>query len=159
MERVAEPLTMYGARSDLPGIDWSWVAGQLERAAAYWLTAPTSGHPHPRPLWGIWHVDRLQLSIGSPVLSAATEARIPVTVHLGHVTEVVIVEGVVAGTTAEPDVLEAYDRKYDWHYTVAEYGPLTTIEPVKVMAWRSGGWAGRDGFEAAGRWRSHPRIS
>lgn len=158
MERKAGPLTMYGTPAQLATIEWPWVADHLRRAGAYWLTVPTSGHPHPRPVWGLWHRDLLQLSIGSPALRAGATRRAPVTVHLGDVTDVVIVEGAVAGTTDEIGVLEAYNNKYDWNYTVAEYGPLTTVEPVKVMAWRSAGWAGRDGFEAAGRWRAPPRT-
>jgi hypothetical protein len=50
-------------------------------------------------------------------------------------------------------VLRRYDKKYDWRYDVDVYGPLTAIAPVTVLAWRSAGWAGRDGFKASGRWR------
>ncbi|MEO1065515.1 MAG: hypothetical protein AAFZ07_29210 [Actinomycetota bacterium] len=153
MERIAEPLTMYGERSELAVVDWPWATEQLARAGAYWLTAPTATHPHPRPVWGVWHRDRLHLSIGSPALQAATEPSAPVTVHLGHDTDVVIVEGEVAGPTTDRALVDAYDTKYDWSYSVDEYGPLTTIQPRKVLAWRSAGWAGRGGFQAAGRWR------
>ncbi|MFV0259288.1 MAG: hypothetical protein ACK5PP_12670 [Acidimicrobiales bacterium] len=36
------------------------------------------------------------------------------------------------------------------------FGPLTLVEPVKVIAWRMDGWAGRDGFQATGRWTFPP---
>ena len=51
-----------------------------------------------------------------------------------------------------PGVIERYNAKYDWDYQVGEYGELAVVEPARVMAWRSGGWAGRDGFQATGRW-------
>ncbi len=149
--------TFYGAASDRPELDWSWVRDQLETAGTYWVVAPTSGHPHPRPVWGIWADERLHLSIGSPALLSGLADGAPVTVHLDSGTDVVIVEGhrarspgPAAGAGAE--LLAAYDRKYDWHYDVATYGPLTSVEPAKILAWRSGGWAGRDGFQVDGCW-------
>ncbi len=145
----------YGAASDRPAVEWRWVHDQLETAGTYWVVGPTSGHPHPRPVWGIWADDRLHLSVGSPALSSGLTAGTPVTVHLDSGTDVVIVEGTrgnPADTRSAPALLAAYERKYDWHYDTAGYGPLVTIEPSKVLAWRSAGWAGRDGFQVAGCW-------
>ncbi|MDH3707134.1 MAG: hypothetical protein OES57_13780 [Acidimicrobiia bacterium] len=153
MEPTAETLRLYHQPSDAAALEWAWVDGQLAHAGAYWTTSRSPGHPHPRPLWGIWRDHRLHLSIGSPVLVRQLEADPAVTVHLGHDTDVVIVEGAVAGATDAGDLVAAYDAKYDWSYTVAEYGPLTTVEPVAVLAWRSAGWAGRGGFQQSGRWR------
>jgi hypothetical protein len=96
----------------------------------------------------------LHLSIGSPVINrqlAADTAPI-VTAHLESGTDVVILEGTVAGTTEDATLLELYDAKYDWNYTVEEYGPLTTVVPTTVVAWRSAGWAGRESFRTAGKW-------
>ena len=59
----------------------------------------------------------------------------------------------MVGRTEDDELLAAYNTKYDWDYTVAEYGPLTTLAPSKVMAWSSTGWAGRGGFRRSGRWR------
>ncbi|CAN5657968.1 hypothetical protein BH24ACT5_BH24ACT5_19960 [soil metagenome] len=53
---------------------------------------------------------------------------------------------------SDSQLLNAYNAKYDWDYMVDEYGPFTLVEPAKVIAWRSAGWAGRDGFQATGRW-------
>lgn len=152
MEPTASPLVMYGSRAEVGGLGWQWVEDQLASAGAYWIVAPGNGHPHPRPVWGIWRLNRLLLSIGSPMISAYVEAGGPVTVHLGGVNDVVIVEGASADSVADSDLVGAYNAKYDWDYSVEEYGPFTTVEPTKVIAWRSGGWAGRDGFEATGRW-------
>jgi len=78
---------------------------------------------------------------------------VPVTVHLGSVTDVVIVEGLVSGPNSEREALDAYNAKYDWDYTIDRYGPFTTVAPLTVMAWRSAGWAGREGFQQMGKWR------
>lgn len=55
--------------------------------------------------------------------------------------------------SVERDVITKYDRKYDWQYEVDQYGPLVVVEVDKVMAWRSAGRHGRDGFQSAARWR------
>ncbi len=75
------------------------------------------------------------------------------TVHLESGTDVVIVECRRIDSGNDSDALRLYNAKYDWNYAVDEYGPLTVLQPTIFMAWRSGGAAGRDGFQAAGRWR------
>jgi hypothetical protein len=148
-------LRFFGQASDAAPLEWSWVDAALAGAPDYWVIAPTPAdgvHPHPRPVWGVWLDEQLYLSIGSPAIARATVTGAPVTVHLDSGVDVVIVEGDVAGPTDAADVIAAYDRKYDWTYTVDEYGPLTTVTPRRVLAWRSGGFAGRDGFVQSGRW-------
>ena len=155
MDPVAEELFMYGAPAEVHDLEWPWVAEQLASAGAYWAVTPSSERPHPRPVWGVWLHDVLYLSIGSPRLSADARDDVAITVHLGSVTDVVIVEGLATGRNSDARVLDAYNAKYDWNYTIDEYGPFTTVAPTKVMAWRSAGWAGRG---PAGR-RSRPRAS
>lgn len=104
-------------------------------------------------MWGVWHANVLHLSIGSPIVTSALDIDPLVTAHLGSDTDVVIVEGAVTGRTADAAVLQRYDEKYEWPYDINEYGPLTAIAPLTVLAWRSAGWAGRDRFTASGRWR------
>lgn len=67
----------------------------------------------------------LFLSIGSPKIKADAQAEGPVTVHLGSINDVVIVEGRTAGSTGDSHLLNAYNAKYDWDSTVDEYGPFT----------------------------------
>ena len=153
MDPVACELVMYGAPADTRGLHWAWVDEQLVSAGAYWTVTPSNVHPHPRPVWGIWRRNVLHLSIGSPRLNADAQDDVPVTVHLGSVTDVVIVEGLIAGHTNDREVIEAYNAKYDWDYTIDEYGPFTTVAPSKVLAWRSAGWAGREGFQQSRKWR------
>ena len=152
MEPRAEHLEMYGSRAETGGLEWSWVNAQLEKAGAYWIVTPSDDHPHPRPVWGIWRQNRLFLSIGSPKLRSNTQSDAPVTAHLGSANDVVIIEGRSAGSVTDVHAIEAYNTKYDWDYAVDEYGPFTLVEPIKVIAWRSAGWAGREGFQATGRW-------
>jgi hypothetical protein len=147
---------MYGQPAEVGGLPWSWVDAQLGEAPAYWVVTPADRPPRPRPVWGVWLDTKLHLSIGSPALSAGLGEAVPVTVHLGSVTDVVIVEGWCVGPVDDQRILGPYDDKYDWSYEVDRYGPLTTIAPVKVMAWRSAGWAGREGFQQTGRWRFPP---
>jgi hypothetical protein len=147
------PLRMYGEPSTAPPLAWSWVQDQLERAGTYWVVSRATGHPHPRPVWGVWRGGAVHLSVGSPALARQLTATREATVHLDSGTDVVIVEGRVEVAAPDPEVLTAYDRKYDWRYDVEQYGPLTRIRPVSVLSWRSAGWAGRDGFQEVGRWR------
>jgi hypothetical protein len=153
-----ERLVMYGEPSDVDELDWSWVDAELASAGTYWITASGAGHPHPRPVWGIWADERLDLSIGSPVIARLLGDRPEVAVHLDSGTDVVVVEGVVSGQTDDPALISAYNDKYGGTYSTTEYGPLTRIRPTTVLAWRAGGRAGRDGFRRAGRWRfvEHP---
>ena len=155
MKPTTETLTMYGAPSTSEPLEWIWVERQLERAGAYWIV-PAGDPPHPRPVWGVWAGDRLHLSVGSPEIARRLQDRADVVVHLGSSTDVVIVDGIVTGWTTDADLVAAYDTKYDWSYTVDEYGPLTTIAPTRIVAWHSAGWAGREGFRATGRWRFDP---
>jgi hypothetical protein len=151
-ERV---LRLYGAPSDQDPLAWSWVEKQLEAAGIYWLVACTPGHPHPRPVWGLWHGQRLHLSVGSPTLMRAVGQDPSVTVHLDSGTDVVLLEGTAIPTArgGTPSlVIEAYNAKYDWEYQVAQYGELIVVQPLRVLAWRTAGWAGRESFQATGCW-------
>jgi hypothetical protein len=147
-------LRMYGQPSDHEPLSWDWVAGQLAGAGLYWVTAQSpGGHPHPRPVWGVWVDDELQLSIGSPAIRDALAADPLVTVHLESATDVVIIEGRFEPRAETPAALiEAYQRKYDWDYDQASYGPFSPIVPLKVIAWRTAGFAGSESFQTTGRW-------
>jgi len=156
MTRHERTLRLYGSPSDRPVLAWTWVEEQLSLATAYWVTAapgePVSAPP-VRPVWGVWHDQRLHVSIGSPVLRSAMARHPPVSVHLASGTDVVVVEGLTRPTSpTAPQVLDAYDRKYSWHYQVADLGDLVVIHPTKILAWRAAGEAGRDGFETTGCW-------
>ena len=146
------PLRLYGTLSDKPWLDWAWVQGQLESAGTYWVVPLTQGHPHLRPVWGIWQDDRIYLSIGSPAARRALARDPAVTVHLDSGTDVVIVEGLAIPAVSHGAPIVAYNQKYDWEYDPEEYGPLQCVKPLVVRAWRTAGWAGRESFTETGRW-------
>ncbi len=153
VEPKPRPLRMFGAPSGSGTLGWEWVEDALVRADTYWVVARGVGHPHPRPVWGVWHQRSLHLSLGSPAINAAVAADPTVTVHLDSGLDVVIVEGlVVPPRPATPGPVEVYDAKYDWHYDVDRYGELVQVDPSDVLAWRTAGPAGRDGFGDTGRW-------
>jgi hypothetical protein len=122
-------------------------------AGTYWVVARTPGHPHPRPVWGIWSQQRLHLSIGSPTLRRAIRDEPAVTIHLDSGTDVGIVEGLVTPSVpTSPALIQDYNQKYDWDFQVWQYGELTQVQPGKVLAWRTAGWSGRDSFQNTGSW-------
>ena len=103
----ANVLRLYGAPSGRPELPWDWVDRQLTEAGTYWVVGPSTGHPHPRPVWGVWLAQRLFLSVGSPTLRRTVTPGTAMTVHLSSGTDVVIVEGtVVEGTVVEGTVVE-----------------------------------------------------
>ena len=151
-EPVRTPLRMYGQPTETDALAWSWVEDQLADADMYWVIGRGEGHPHPRPVWGVWHDGLLVVSLGSPVVNRELAADPTVTVHLESALDVVVVEGRFDGHTGSEAVVTAYDRKYRWAYDLARYGPLAVIRPITVLAWRAAGDSGRDGFVGTGRW-------
>ncbi len=150
---LAVPLRLYGQQSQKPALGWAWAQFQLESAGTYWVVPRSEGHPHPRPVWGVWREECLYLSIGTPATLRALADDPNVTVHLDSGTDVVIVEGRARQPVSSGDRITAYNQKYDWDYDVGKYGPLQCVEPAVVLAWRAAGWAGRDSFQETGRWQ------
>jgi hypothetical protein len=152
MPGTESTLRLYGQPSRTPPLDWAWVDGQLRDAGLYWVVAAGDGYPHPRPVWGVWHDERVHLTLGSPELRRGAGVGKPVTVHLDSGTDVVIVEGDVVAMSDDAVLVDAYRAKYDYIYDLATYGPFTTIAPRRVLAWRTAGPNGRDSFQQTGRW-------
>jgi len=153
---VPRPLRLYGGPSPHPPIDWSWADQQLTDAGTYWVDPWAPGRPHPRPVWGVWTDTTLYLSIGSRVLRQRLEADPMLTAHLDSGADVVLLEGRVDGESTDAELIASYDAKYDWSYDVEEFGPLAVVTPARVLAWRLGGWAGREGFQATASWSFGP---
>lgn len=152
------PLRLYTQISELDRLVWGDVEARLADAGTYWVCAvPDGGAPHPRPVWGCWLDQTLQVTIGSPVLRRQLDADPTITVTLDSGTDPVILEGVIEpGRSVNPSLVDAfvaaYGAKYDWTYDVATYGPPLVV-PDTVIAWRTAGFAGRKSFESVGRWR------
>jgi len=149
----AEPLSFYGQPGDQERLPWAWAESRLVDATTYWVVTPSRSHPHPRPVWGVWHQGAVHLSVGTPALRRSFASGAPVTVHLDDGLDVVILEGAVRGPTSDRDVVAAYDTKYSWEYDLAQYGPFTSVTPARVLAWRAAGAQGRDGVVQATRFR------
>lgn len=147
-----EPLRLYGAESDKQALEWAWVDDQLRAAGTYWVVPRSPGHPHPRPVWGVWREGLLFLSIGTPANRRDLAADPRVTVHLDSGTDVVLLEGSVSGESEDAEVIAEYDSKYEYRYDLDTFGALTVVSPGRILAWRSAGWAGREGFDRTGRW-------
>jgi len=146
-------LRMFGAPTVQEPLAWASVEARLAEPDTLWVTAVSDGYPHPRPVWGVWHRDRLFLSIGTPSIRRQLRVDPRLTVHLDSGTDVVIIEGrAVAGAKTAPEVIAAYDAKYDWKYDVVQYGHLTEVQPETIVAWQAAGPAGRDGFTEVGKW-------
>jgi len=153
VRRQERVLRLYGATSDRVSLAWPWVEQQLSDAGTYWVVARNRGHPHPRPVWGIWSREQLHLSIGTPALRRTLREDPAVTVHLDSGTDVVIVEGLLIPAAAtSSELIQAYNQKYDWDYQASQYGDFATVQPQKVLAWRTAGVAGRDSFRSTGCW-------
>ena len=148
----SETLRLYGAESDKEALGWEWVDAALREAGTYWVVPRSPGHPHPRPVWGVWRSEVLYLSIGTPANRRDLAADPRVTVHLDSGTDVVVLEGSVSGSSSDEAVVAAYDSKYEYSYDVTTFGALTVVSPERILAWRSQGWAGREGFATTGRW-------
>jgi len=130
---------MWGGVKDSPVIDWGDVEARLRESIVYWLVVGATA----RPVWGIWHDERLLLSVGSTMLwrGLGTPADgAPTSAHLEDGHDVVIVEGVAASMT-DPDertrFCEVYNPKYNWDFTPETAGGVVTLHPSVVLAWQS----------------------
>jgi len=102
--------------SDSAKLPWAWVEERLLDTWNYWLaTASEARGPHVRPIWCVWW-DRglLFTSSASSRKVRDLEADPRAAIHLELVREVVVVEGSVSETSADPAAAGAYAAKYAW---------------------------------------------
>ncbi len=123
----------YGVPEDDDGmLPWSWAEERLADAHNYWLA--TVG-PHASPVWALWRDGGIVFSCGARSRKARDLARDPrLVVHLESGDEVVIVEGEAEPTVATDEVIDEYERKYDFRASAGE-GWYRVI-PRRVFAWR-----------------------
>ena len=159
------------ARTRHPELSWEWVRQRLTSDPIYWLvTSSPHEYPTPRPVWGVWLLDRLMFGSGSPRHHRDSVANPKAAVHLASGAEVVIVEGViehVRDADLHRRYAEAYNTKYDWNlvadddgvsFTIAGHPPVhghvQALAPRTVFAWTDDGTPipGTGAPRAIGKW-------
>lgn len=140
-ERPSSPDWLGGAEL----LPWSWAVAQLERERNYWVsTVRVDGRPQARPVWGVWMLDVLFLSIGHGGLQRARgrpDGRVDVSVNVDSARDVVIIEGHAERTSAagtSQDRIEAaiaiYNDKYAWDLRPDMLNFV--VRPDLVYGWR-----------------------
>lgn len=151
---------MFGGHLEPVRLPWAWATARFTRAHTYWIaTTCLDGHPHSRPVWGIWLDDVFYFSTGSRAAQnlAANPA---ITVHLGGESEVVIIEGAaqpVGEASLVERVVELYNQKYHWDVDPSNLpGPFYAVRPQVAFGWlcdESGLDRGSAFHGTATRWR------
>lgn len=135
------PIRMWGEEKDAVPIEWEDVERRLRDAIAYWVVVTTG---RARPVWGVWHDDRLLLSIGSTAVSRGIANSPRVSAHLEDAHDVIIVEGSAAWMSDESVLApfcDVYNAKYRWDFTVGDMpGGILEMRPDVVLAWRAGAY-------------------
>jgi hypothetical protein len=113
-------------------LPWSWAEERLAASRNYWIS--TVG-PHASPVWALWRDGGLVFSCGARSRKARDLARDPrLVVHLESGDDVVIVEGTVERVSATGDVIDEYERKYDFRADPGE--GWYRVAPHRAFAWR-----------------------
>lgn len=133
------PIKFWGGERPAPEIAWDRVVNVLETAPIYWLsTANADGRPQPRPVWGLWHDERLLLTVGSTTTWRNFRTRPDVSVNLPSGSEVVILEG-TASVEEDRAVLdgyiERYNPKYGWNFKDGDAGGVIAVQPTTLLTW------------------------
>ena len=130
-------------------IEWSWVVQRMTEAHSYWVsTTRADGRPHVMPVWGVWVSDAFHFVTDTDSVKARNIRRDPrAAVHLESGDEVVILEGTYEEVSATPEMLSAYEGKYDISLVGVSQG-IYRLSLDKVLAWTEG-----DFPKTATRWR------
>lgn len=134
----------YGVRAGGRLVSWEHVEERLTRERVYWVGAVASdGRPHVRPIDGLY-LDGVIYVGGSPKTAwvRAVVGNPRVTIHLGSVDDVVIVDGDAETLRNLPRELRerlavASNAKFPEYATTADsYGDgVIAIRPRRVFAW------------------------
>jgi general stress protein 26 len=127
----------YGIPEEEDGmLSWTFVREQIANDEYYWIcTARPSGHPHARPVWGVWVDDTLFCGGGERtrwVRNVQADSR--VVVHRESGEAVVIIEGDAERVT-DADLLERLDSAYQGKYGIHHEIPFFAVRPETVFAW------------------------
>ena len=130
-------------------IEWSWVVERMTNARSYWVaTTRADGRPHVIPVWGVWVSDAFHFVTDTESLKARNIRRDPrATVHLESGEEVVILEGSFVEVSPTPEMVSAYESKYDMSLGGVTQG-IYRLSMDKALAWTES-----DFPKSATRWR------
>ena len=130
-------------------IEWSWVVERMTEARSYWVaTTRADGRPHVMPVWGVWVNDAFHFVTDTESLKARNIRRDPrAAVHLESGDEVVILEGILEEVSPMPEMVSAYEGKYNISLVGVSQG-IYRLSLDKVLAWTEG-----DFPKTATRWR------
>jgi hypothetical protein len=104
-------------------LPWSWAEARLTASHDYWLaTTRPDRRPHVMPVWGLWLDGGLWFSCSRGSTKAGNLRHAPAcTVTTDNAREPVVLEGVAALVTSEPELrrfLDASNAKYATTYTM-----------------------------------------
>lgn len=142
----------YGSPSEDGLLPWSFVEERLLSAPNYWLaTVTASGHPHVRPVDGVW-VDGALCFGGSDETRWVRNLSVKphVSVNLPNHDVAIVLEGTVAriGDASHPLAAAstaASRLKYPQYFTdtTPPFEPFWALRPRVVFAWTLEGFPAR----------------
>jgi hypothetical protein len=141
------PSRLKGKNPGVEPLTWGEVAERLAGARYFWLhTTSRSGVPNATPMWGVMVDSVLYLYTQSRTRKARNlrnDSR--VIVHLESASDVVIVHGYlnhVGHPGTYPDVVDAFERKYDRPEQVPflpssdpAFDVLYGLDPLHALTW------------------------
>ena len=130
----------YGVARDASGakrLPWSAAEARLAAARGYWVcTTRADGRAHAMPVWGLWLDGALWFGTARASVKGRNLARSPeVTVHLGSVDEVVLLEGQAAEQHELDDFLAAYEAKYGLRPPLDDGTVVYAVRPRTALTW------------------------
>ncbi|EFW93310.1 pyridoxamine 5'-phosphate oxidase-related FMN- binding protein [Haladaptatus paucihalophilus DX253] len=127
----------YGIPDEEAGmLSWTFVREQMANDEYYWIcTNRPDGHPHARPVWGVWVDNTVHCGGGERtrwVRNLQLDSRI--VVHRESGEAVVIIEGTAERVT-DTDLEDRLDSAYQGKYGIHHGAPFFTVQPETVYAW------------------------
>lgn len=111
---------------------------RLLQAANIWLaTVRPNGTPHLIPLWAVWLEEKTYICTprdSVKVRNIRHQPRVVFALEDGDAPLIVEGNARVLGSTPE-NVVEAFQRKYDWDIREATTHVVIEITPRKVLDW------------------------
>jgi nitroimidazol reductase NimA-like FMN-containing flavoprotein (pyridoxamine 5'-phosphate oxidase superfamily) len=131
----------YGIPTSKEGmLSWEFVAEKMDADRNYWVsTTRPDGHPHARPVWGVWVDGTFYCGGGEKTRWARNLAANPeIVVHCESGDDVVIIEGTAKKITAgniNEGLIGTLDSAYEEKYGTPHGTPFWIIRPRVVFAW------------------------